>query len=211
MPLIHSHLHYFSTCLLHLQLIPSYSHQDTPSFTSITLISPLFSTPIMTSSKESSISSISPLTSENYGSWADDIKSWLQLNGLWRLVSGLEKKPAACQTRNHWLQWLCHHSCCRLGWGQAGVMRDQGWEGCWSPQDCNVSWHQGAHQGLWRLPEGLINRIDEQIRVIKSLSPTSFSLDNLYDELAVMAIIRVLPHSFDDVVRTISVLDKFDK
>ena len=39
----------------------------------------------------------------------------------------------------------------------------------------------------------------------------SFTLDNLYDELAVMAIIRALPHSFDDVVRTISILDKFDK
>ena len=37
--------------------------------------------------------------------------------------------------------------------------------------------------------EGLINRIDEQIRVIKSLSPTSFTLDNLYNELAAMAII----------------------
>ena len=41
----------------------------------------------MTSSKESFISSISPLTSENYHYWADDIKSW-------RLVSGLEKKPS---------------------------------------------------------------------------------------------------------------------
>jgi hypothetical protein len=59
--------------------------------------------------------------------------------------------------------------------------------------------------------EGLINRVDEQIRVIKSLSPSSFTLNNLYDELAVMAIIRALPHSFNDVVRTISVLDKFDK
>ena len=49
----------------------------------------------MTSSKESSISSIFSLTSENYRSWADDIKSWLQLNGLWCLVSSLEKKPAA--------------------------------------------------------------------------------------------------------------------
>src|SRR5258707_7253600 len=36
-------------------------------------------------------------------------------------------------------------------------------------------------------------------------------MDNLYEELAVMAIIRALPHSFDDVIRTISVLDKFDK
>ncbi len=59
--------------------------------------------------------------------------------------------------------------------------------------------------------EGLINRVDEHIRIIKSLSPTSFTMDNLYDELAVMAIIRALPHSFDDVIRTISVLDKFDK
>ena len=59
--------------------------------------------------------------------------------------------------------------------------------------------------------DSLINKVDEQIRVIKSLSPSSFTLDNLYDELAVMAIIMVLPHSFDDVVRTISVLDKFDK
>ncbi len=59
--------------------------------------------------------------------------------------------------------------------------------------------------------ESVINRVDEQIRVIKSLSPSSFTLENLYDELAVMAIIRALPHSFDDVVWTISVLDKFDK
>ena len=48
----------------------------------------------MSTSKDSSISSISPLTSENYRLWADDMKSWLQLNGLWHLVSGLEKKPA---------------------------------------------------------------------------------------------------------------------
>jgi hypothetical protein len=42
-----------------------------------------------------SISAISPLTSANYCLWADDMKSWLQLNGLWYLVSGQEKKPAA--------------------------------------------------------------------------------------------------------------------
>ena len=59
--------------------------------------------------------------------------------------------------------------------------------------------------------DSLINRVDEQIRVIKSLSPSSFTLDNLYDELAVIAIIRALPHSFDDIVHTISVPDKFDK
>ena len=59
--------------------------------------------------------------------------------------------------------------------------------------------------------DSLINKDDEQIRIIQSLSPTSFTLDNLYDELAVMAIIRVLPDSFDDIVRTIAPLDKCNK
>jgi len=59
--------------------------------------------------------------------------------------------------------------------------------------------------------EGLINRVNEHIRIIKSFSPSSFTLDNLYDEPAVISIIRALPHSFDDVIHTISVLDKFDK
>ena len=50
----------------------------------------------MSSSKDpASISTITHLTSANYRLWADDMKSWLQLNGLWRLVSGQEKKPAA--------------------------------------------------------------------------------------------------------------------
>ena len=59
--------------------------------------------------------------------------------------------------------------------------------------------------------EGLINRVDEHIRIIKLLSPSCFTLDNFYNELAVMAIIRALSHSIDDVICTISVLDKFDK
>ena len=50
----------------------------------------------MLSSKDpASISAISPLTSTNYHLWADDMKSWLQLNGLWHLILGQEKKPAA--------------------------------------------------------------------------------------------------------------------
>ena len=61
------------------------------------------------------------------------------------------------------------------------------------------------------LLDRLINRVDEHIRIIKSLSPSSFTLDNLYDELAVMAIIRALPHSVDNIIHTILVLDKFDK
>jgi hypothetical protein len=61
------------------------------------------------------------------------------------------------------------------------------------------------------LLEGLINRVDKHIRIIKLLSPSFFTLVNLYDELAVMSIIRALPHYFDNVICTISVLDKYDK
>ena len=50
----------------------------------------------MLSSKDpASILAISPLISTNYRLWADDMKSWLQPNGLWCLVSDQEKKPAA--------------------------------------------------------------------------------------------------------------------
>ena len=48
----------------------------------------------MSSSRDASASSIPALTGENYRLWADDMKAWLQLNGLWRLVSGSQKKPA---------------------------------------------------------------------------------------------------------------------
>ena len=48
----------------------------------------------MSSSRDMSASSIPALKGENYCLWADDMKAWLQLNGLWRLVSGSEKKPA---------------------------------------------------------------------------------------------------------------------
>jgi hypothetical protein len=78
---------------------------------------------------------------------------------------------------------------------------------CFNAYHALLSVEQSDSESL----ESVINRVDEQIRVIKSLSPSSFTLENLYDELAVMAIIRALPHSFDDVVWTISVLDKFDK
>ncbi len=83
----------------------THSHSTLPSFTthfliilsnyhSLFIFLSLSTFTTMSSTKESSISSITPLTSENYRSWADDMKSWLQLHGLWRLVSGLERKPA---------------------------------------------------------------------------------------------------------------------
>ena len=201
----------------------------------------------MSSSRELSISSVSPLTSENYRLWADDIKSWLQLNGLWRLVSGSEKKPTGkpevLDSKGVVLSAAVPPDEDKLDRWESKAERAAGaLKTAMSPElrvlirDCEddplLIWDTlkaafvqqrtaprfNAYHTLLSTQkddseslESLINKVDEQIRVIKSLSPSSFTLDNLYDELAVMAIIRALPHSFDDVVRTISVLDKFDK
>ena len=78
---------------------------------------------------------------------------------------------------------------------------------CFNAYHALVSVEKSDSEGL----DSLINRVDEHIRIIKSLSPSSFTLDDLHDELAVMAIIRALPQTFDDVMHTISILDKFDK
>ena len=202
----------------------------------------------MASSKDpASISSISPLTSANYRLWADDMKSWLQLNGLWRLVSGQEKKPAAkseikdskgavvskavALDEDKLEKWeiKAERAAGALKTGMSHdvkvLIRDCEDNPILIWETLKTSFIQqrtaprfNAYHSLLSVEksdseplDSLINRVDEQIRVIKSLSPSSFTLDQLYDELAVMAIIRALPHSFDDVVRTISVLDKFDK
>ena len=201
----------------------------------------------MSSSKDSSISSIPPLTSENYRLWADDIKSWLQLNGLWRLVSGIEKKPAGkpevLSSRGAVISSAIPVDKDKLERWEIKAERAAGalktamsHEVKVLIRDCEDNpiaiWDTlkssfiqqrtaprfNAYHSLLSLQkddseslDALINKVDDQIRVIKSLSPSTFTLNNLYDELAVMAIIRVLPGSFDEVVRTISVLDKFDK
>jgi len=59
--------------------------------------------------------------------------------------------------------------------------------------------------------DGVINRVDEQVRIIKSLTPDSFTLDSLYNDLSSMTIINSLPHDFNTVVNTLAVVDKFSK
>jgi gag-polypeptide of LTR copia-type len=201
----------------------------------------------MSSAKDPSISSITLLTSENYRSWADDMKSWLQLNGLWHLVSGLERKPAGRaevrDTHGNVITPAADVDEDKLERWEIKAERAAGALKTAMSPDVKVLirdgednpifiWdtlktsfiqqhtapHLNAYHALLSVQkldseslEGLINRVDEHIRIIKSPSPSSFTMDNLYDELAVIAIIRALPHSFDDVICTISVLDKFDK
>ncbi len=177
----------------------------------------------MSSAKDSSISSITLLTSENYRSWADDMKSWLQLNGLWRLVSGLERKPVGrAEVKDthgnvvtpaadvdedkleHW-EIKAERAAGALKTAMSPdvkvLIRDgeddpifiwdtfktsfiqQRTAPCFNAYHALLSVQKLDSESL----EGLINRVDEHIRIIKSLSPSSFTMDNLCDELAVMA------------------------
>src|SRR6266850_2477365 len=178
---------------------------------------------------------------------AVNMKSWLQLNGLWHLVSGSDKKPAEKPEikdssgtilsqavpldKDKLERWetKAEQAAGALKTAMSQevkvLIRDCEDDPVLIWETLKTSFIQqrtaprfNAYHALLSVEKSdleslnsLINRVDEHIRVIKSLSPSSFSLDNLYDELAVMAIIRALPHSFDDVVRTISILDKFDK
>ena len=175
------------------------------------------------------------------------MKSWLQLNGLWRLVSGQEKKLAArpeikdsngivvskavALDEDRLEKWeikaeraagalktgMSHDvkvliRDCEddplLIWETLKTLFIQQWTGPrFNAYHALLSVEKSDSEPL----DSLINKVDEQIRVIKSLSPSSLTLDQLYDEVAVMAIIRALLHSFDNVMHTISVLDKFDK
>ena len=44
-------------------------------------------------SESASLPRIKPLGPANYPQWSGEMKAWLMRAGLWRLVSGVDKKP----------------------------------------------------------------------------------------------------------------------
>ncbi|EKM77669.1 hypothetical protein AGABI1DRAFT_130361 [Agaricus bisporus var. burnettii JB137-S8] len=59
--------------------------------------------------------------------------------------------------------------------------------------------------------QSLINRVESFERKIKELRPSSFTLKQLDDELASMALIRVLPDEFSGFMSSLLLMDKLDK
>ena len=45
-------------------------------------------------SSDNTVAKFKPLSNSNYPEWAGEMKAWLMRNGLWRIVSGRESKPA---------------------------------------------------------------------------------------------------------------------
>ncbi|XP_006459169.1 hypothetical protein AGABI2DRAFT_116129 [Agaricus bisporus var. bisporus H97] len=59
--------------------------------------------------------------------------------------------------------------------------------------------------------QSLINRVESSKRKIKELRPSSFTLEQLDDELASMALIRALPDAFSGFTSSLLLMDKLDK
>ena len=177
---------------------------------------------------ETSTSKISPLTSSNYRIWADDMKDWLQIQGIWRLVDGREKKPSDPDKLEKWEiksdkaagairstispELKVHIRDCEddpaLIWSSLkSVFIQQRTAPRFNAYHDLLSVQKQEDESI----DSMINRVDQQIRIIKSLTPSSFTLNDLYDELAAMAIIRGLPGDFKEIIHTLSVLDKFKK
>ena len=45
-------------------------------------------------SSDNTVAKFKPLSNSNYPEWAGEMKAWVMRNGLWRIVSGRESKPA---------------------------------------------------------------------------------------------------------------------
>jgi hypothetical protein len=146
------------------------------------------------------------------------MKSWLQLNDLWHLVSSQKKKPAAkpqilnskgqviskavdvdedklerweikaertagalktCMSHNVKVLIQDYEDDPILIWDTLKMSFIQQWTApCFNAYHALLSVKKSDSEAL----DSLINRVDEQIRVIKSLSPSSFTLNNLYDD-----------------------------
>jgi hypothetical protein len=59
--------------------------------------------------------------------------------------------------------------------------------------------------------QSLINRVESAKRSIKELRPSTFTLDMLDDELASMALIRLLPEEYSSFTSSLLLMDKLDK
>ena len=200
--------------------------------------------------KTSTLDSIPALNSSNYRVWRDKVKTSLQLEKLWKIVSGQEKCPSVTPNSTDSSKPLSDTQLATQAtevklaadWDErseqaAALMRYTISDKCkihirdheddpikiWEILESTFIKQRtaprfNAYQDLFSLQkdpseslDGIINRANEQIRIIKSLTPSSFTLDQLYDELFTMAIIRSLPQDFSQVINTIAVLDDFNK
>jgi hypothetical protein len=176
------------------------------------------------------------LNGENYSTWSGEMEAWLRASGLWRLVSGKVKAPvvsaavteAEAITLDAWEAKLDKAA----GWLFLMVEQEQRvhfqgiqdspvkmWEAleavhhqkkagmCFNAYDELFSIRKLEEESL----QSLINCVETAKCSIKELRPSTFTLDMLDNELASMALIRLLPEEYSSFTSSLLLMDKLDK
>jgi hypothetical protein len=188
-------------------------------------------------SSSTSTPTFSKLNASNYPTWVDNMEAWLMSSGLWRIVSGISIRPTPSNPPTEDNTALVEawdiKSEKAAGWIFLMVEDNQkihfkGIKGnpmkMWAKlKDVYLQQKPGARFNAYdylfsiRKQEDephqtYINRVEEALKQIQDLRPADFTLANLDDELASMALIRGLPsEEYSAFISHLLLLDKLEK
>jgi hypothetical protein len=177
------------------------------------------------------------LTDSNWRQWADNIQALLSTKELWEYVDGSNPMPApqdpdkvTTEEKKELLEWK--QKAAKAGGGIWLALDDS--------QKVHVSDVKSDPAGMWKKLEAvhvqkkpssrfiaydslfnirkeetetlsaLMARTDKAMQDIKSLRPSTFTIDDLDKELLCMTLIRALPTEFDHFASSLLLLDTLD-
>ena len=181
-------------------------------------------------SSSDSLPKIKPLSNSNYPEWSGEMRAWLMRNGLWKLVSGKLTRPTSTSVDevNKW------ETKAERAAGEIYLLVE-------SDQRVHFRGHEDDPIKMWELLEAahlskkpgarfnaydelfsirkqdaetLVDmgvRIEKAMQAIQNLRPSSFTIDQLDEELQCMALIRALPDDYRHLTSTLLLVDNLDK
>ena len=168
------------------------------------------------------------LNNSNYPEWSGDIKAWLMKMGYWKLVSGIEAKPAEGKELLAW-ELKAEKAADEI---YLAVEQDQRvhirafmddpvkmWQ---ELEKAHVSKKPGArfnaYDDLFSIQKNeseslsdLGTRIENAMAAIVNLRPIGFTLKQLDEELQSMALIRALPTEYAHLANSLLLMDNLKK
>lgn len=189
-------------------------------------------------SEDSAYSKVKLLTSGNYPQWSGEVGATLKRKGLWRLVIGKEKRPEAADKK---AVSAAEHAAMdawdvraekasgelfllvELDQRQHLVGIDDDPVAMWTKlASVHLQQHPGARFNAYddllatqkREDESLASlstRVDQTMTRIKNLRPKGFTIEDLDDELACMAMLRALPDEYSNLTTSIQIASTLNK
>ncbi|THH12403.1 hypothetical protein EW146_g7731 [Bondarzewia mesenterica] len=177
-----------------------------------------------------SVPSLKSLNGHNYPTSVKEMSAWLRLKGLWLLVSGVETCPDDSLAMLK-LEWqgnqqkaagaiiLCVDENCRgvldgleddpiAMWAKLESTFNEKWAGSqFNALEDLFSIRKKEDQSL----QSLIYRIDEAMRVLKTLLPVDYDLKVQDEELICMVMLWSLPADFDAFRSSLNLIDNLTR